>query len=38
MSRLLLPNVEPGTDVVRVEARMSDGECPAGRDVEIRVR
>jgi hypothetical protein len=37
-SRVLLSNVEPGTYVVRVEARTSDGERPAGCDVEIRVR
>jgi VWFA-related protein len=37
-STIPLSNVEPGTYVIHVEARTSDGRPPAGRDVEIRVR
>ena len=33
-----LSNVEPGTYVIHVEARTSDGRVPASREVEIRVR
>jgi VWFA-related protein len=36
-SRVALSKVEPGTYVLHVEARTSDGQRPAGRDVEIRV-
>jgi len=33
-----LSNVEPGTYVIHVEARTSDGRLPASREVEIQVR
>ncbi len=37
-STIPLSNVEPGTYVIHVEARTSDGRPPAIREVEIRVR
>jgi VWFA-related protein len=36
-STIPLSNVEPGTYLIHVEARTSDGRLPASRDVEIRV-
>jgi VWFA-related protein len=36
-SRVGLANVEPGSYVIRLEARTSDGHGPASRDVEIHV-
>jgi hypothetical protein len=37
-STIPLSNVEPGTYVIHVEARTSDGRPPASREVEIQVR
>ena len=37
-STIPLSNVDPGTYVIHVEARTSDGRVPASREVEIRVR
>jgi hypothetical protein len=36
-STIPLSNVEPGTYIIHVEARTSDGRPPASRDAEIRV-